>query len=87
LKIIDGEHDGPPRRRHPQTRQGGRTHCPPIKRTAPRFLQQQGNRKSMALWIWQSWQQLIYHRIQKIGQRGEPELGLRLDRVRDQNHG
>lgn len=87
LKIIDSKHDRPFRRRHPQARQGGRTHCPLIKRTAARFLQEQHDGKSMALRLRQSWQQLVHHRSQKIGQRGEPELGLRLNRVRGQHHG
>ena len=87
LKIIDSKHDGPARRRHPQARQGGRTDCPLIKRTAARFLQEQHDGKSMALRLRQSWQQLVHHRSQKIGQGGEPELGLRLHRVRGQHHG
>ena len=41
----------------------------------------------MALRLRQSWQQLVHHRSQKIGQGGEPELGLRLNRVRGQYHG
>jgi hypothetical protein len=41
----------------------------------------------MALRLRQSWQQLVHYRSQKIGQGGEPELGLRLNRMRGQHHG